>query len=132
MKSERMKGFGERLKQARINSLMSQDHVASCLRVTRQSVSAWERGVASPSAVQLAELSELLCVCAHALLFGETFAKSAIQAMLVRKIGQEVAAPPLESKPQEPCLTSFFRGVRGAIGGVAGRRADDVADDLVA
>lgn len=52
---------------------MTQDFAAETLGVTRQSVSAWERGASSPSAIQLGQLAAMYCICAHKLLFGEPF-----------------------------------------------------------
>ena len=71
MGKDRKQLLGSRLKGARICAEMSQAFVADTLKVTRQSIYAWERGVSCPSAVQLGELAALYCTDAHALLFGE-------------------------------------------------------------
>lgn len=71
--SERKVLLGKRLKAARSTAKLSQEFAAEALGVTRQSVSAWERGASSPSAVQLGELAAMYCVCAHSLLFGGQF-----------------------------------------------------------
>lgn len=87
MKQERKRLLGVRLRAARVGAGQSQDHVASALGVTRQSVSAWETGASSPSATQLAELSALYCVCAHTLLFGEAYRSMDVAAMLLGRVG---------------------------------------------
>lgn len=84
MRIDRLKGLGARIKASRVAAGMSQGHLAASIGSSRQSLSAWERGVASPSAVQLADVAEFLCVCSHTLLFGDSFEKSAIKAMRVR------------------------------------------------
>ena len=99
-------------------------------------MSAWERGIASPSATQLAELSELFCVCAHELLFGDSFAKSGISALMVRKIeAKPIRKPTAALADQRPWSTSFLAdfltaGERGPAAAV--RRTDGVEGDLAA
>lgn len=73
MEQGRRKLLGERLRQARRNVGASQVQISDDLGVTRQSISAWEKGQSAPSATQLAQLSVAYCVCAHTLLFGEPF-----------------------------------------------------------
>lgn len=87
MKEERKRLLGSRLKSARQGAGQSQDHVASALGVTRQSVSAWETGASSPSATQLAELSAMYCVCAHTLLFGEAYRPLNMEALMRGRMG---------------------------------------------
>lgn len=133
MKSERMQGLGGRIREARLERGMSQDYVACALGGSRQAVSAWERGLASPSAVQLAELSELFCVCAHGLLFGDSFAKSGIKAMMVRKIAvvpkrKTVATLEDQRSWSTSFLADFLAPGRGAE--PAEFRMDDVVGDL--
>lgn len=82
--------LGHRLKAARRGAKLSQEFAAETLGVTRQSVSAWETGTTSPSAVQLAELATMYCVCAHGLLFGEQFKPVSLGVL----IGQGVALSP--------------------------------------
>ena len=136
MKSERMHGLGARIKSARMALGMSQDYVARSLGGTRQAVSAWERGIASPSAIQLAELSELFCVCAHELLFGDSFAKSGIRALMVRKIeATGVRKPSVVTGDQRPWSMCFFAGFlaageRGAAAALV--RTDGAGGDLAA
>ncbi|RYE40791.1 MAG: XRE family transcriptional regulator [Hyphomicrobiales bacterium] len=84
MSEGRKKLLGWRLKEARRGVSLSQGHVADTLGITRQSVSAWETGASCPSATQLAELSELYCMCAHSLLFGEAYAPLNLGAIAVR------------------------------------------------
>lgn len=80
--------LGERLKLARKKSRMTQDDVACCLGVTRQTVSAWERGAACLSTPQLALLSQAYCACAHELLFGEGHAALTAQAHASVELGR--------------------------------------------
>lgn len=82
MKQERKSLLGARLRAARVGEGQSQGQVAEVLGVTRQSVSAWETGASSPSAMQLGELSALYCVCAHTLLFGEAFRPLNVAALI--------------------------------------------------
>lgn len=70
MLDDRRKVLGRRLRAARERSKLSQDAVADSLGVTRQALSAWERGGSCPSALQVSDLAALYCECAHALLFG--------------------------------------------------------------
>lgn len=80
--------LGERLKLARKNSQMTQDYIACYLGVTRQTVSAWERGAACLSSPQLALLSQAYCACAHELLFGEGHAALTAQAHASVELGR--------------------------------------------
>lgn len=80
--------LGTRLRKARCVAKVSQEHAADMLGVTRQSVSSWERGQSCPSALQIAQLSTLYCVCAHTLLFGEAFKPLSLGAMIGRAAAQ--------------------------------------------
>lgn len=82
MSKDRKKVLGARLRAARVAAKLSQDFVAETMGVTRQSVSAWETGCACPSALQLGQLAAAYCVCAHTLLFGETFMPLRLRQML--------------------------------------------------
>jgi len=82
MSKNRKKLLGSRLKAARIAAKQSQDFAAEELGVTRQSVSAWETGTSTPSALQLGQLSVAYCVCAHTLLFGEPFTPVELRDLL--------------------------------------------------
>lgn len=81
---ERKRLLGHRLRAARGDAGLSQEFAAETLGVTRQSVSAWERGASCPSAVQLGQLATMYCVCAHSLLFGEQFKPVSLGAMTGR------------------------------------------------
>lgn len=87
MKDGRKVLLGGRMKAARAAAGQSQGHVAEALGVTRQSVSAWETGASCPSATQLAELSALYCVCAHTLLFGESYKPLDVASMVSARSG---------------------------------------------
>ena len=85
MKKGMAKLLGSRLKAARQRAKVSQAHVAADLGVTRQSVSAWETGASTPTAIQLAQLSTAYCVCAHTLLFGEPFREVTMPEVMQRR-----------------------------------------------
>lgn len=91
MDKDRKHLLGSRLKGARICAELSQAFVADTLKVSRQSIYAWERGVSCPSAVQLGELAALYCTDAHALLFGEPMRALSFEPLF---IGRRVAPRP--------------------------------------
>ncbi|MEG2581168.1 MAG: helix-turn-helix transcriptional regulator [Comamonas sp.] len=82
MSKDQKKLLGSRLRAARIAAKQSQDFSAEVLGVTRQSVSAWETGVSTPSALQLGQLAVAYCSCAHTLLFGEPFTAVELRELL--------------------------------------------------
>lgn len=84
MKENQKRVLGQRLQDERRKHDLSQADVAGFLGVTRQAVSLWEKGVNSPSAIQLAELAALFCCCAHVLLFGEKHQASLLRMLLPR------------------------------------------------
>lgn len=88
MMKERKVLLGYRLRCARQRTKLLQGDVADMLQVSRQSVSAWESGVTSPTAIQLAELATLYCECAHVLLFGAPFVPVDLKAMGAAKVRQ--------------------------------------------
>lgn len=88
MLTDMKKLLGTRLKLARTSAAMSQASVADALRVTRQSIYAWEIGASCPSAIQLGELAALFCVDAHALLFGEPMRQISFEPL---QIGRGIA-----------------------------------------
>lgn len=65
-----MKEIGGRLQSARRQISSTQQEVAAELRVSRQAVSAWERGVSVPNALELRLLAVRYGVSADFLLFG--------------------------------------------------------------
>ena len=80
---EKRKILGSRLRAAREATGLSQANVAELIGVTRQSVCAWENGARCPTAVQLGELAAMYCVCAHSLLFGESFQPLKIDVLMI-------------------------------------------------
>lgn len=62
--------FGARLKAARLLAGLSQAEVATACKVSRQAISAWERGAASPGLLDLRELGILLGVSLDYLVYG--------------------------------------------------------------
>lgn len=54
--------LAEKLKQKRIEAMMTQEEVAEAMKVSRQAVSKWEIGAPEPSTANLIELSKLYSV----------------------------------------------------------------------
>lgn len=63
--------IGLKLKQARINSGITQENIARQLGVSRQTVSNWERGVFYPDIVSIIRLSEIYDISLDNLLKGD-------------------------------------------------------------
>jgi transcriptional regulator with XRE-family HTH domain len=59
-----------RLRKARLETKLTQVEVAATLDVSRQTISAWERGQSQPSLPEFRELAQLYGVSADLLLFG--------------------------------------------------------------
>lgn len=76
---------GARLKGARENKGLSQPDVAAAMNVTKQTVSAWEKGGGAPDVYALRLLVELYGTTADAILFGKTISPEA------RKLAEELA-----------------------------------------
>lgn len=55
-----MKGFGDRLREARIAAGMTQEQLGFALGVTKSSISAWENGRETPGFRLLPELRQVL------------------------------------------------------------------------
>lgn len=83
MDKDRKQLLGSRLKGARTCAEMSQAFVAVTLKVSRQSIYAWERGASCPSATQLGELAVLYCTDAHALLFGAPMRAVSFEPLII-------------------------------------------------
>jgi transcriptional regulator with XRE-family HTH domain len=62
MTSEQKRQLGQRIVQTRKRKKWKQTELAAQLAVTRERLGRWERGVAAPSVVELAALSEALAV----------------------------------------------------------------------
>lgn len=60
MTSEQKQQLGQRIVQIRQRKKWKQTELATQLEVSRERVGRWERGVAAPSVVELAALSEAL------------------------------------------------------------------------
>ena len=67
-KAQSAKTLGQRLKQHRTASKMTQEFVAEALGVSRQAVSKWENGTSDPSTTNLLALAKLYGVPAEELL----------------------------------------------------------------
>lgn len=70
MNAELIREVGERLKAARTAAQLTQADVARDFQITRQAVSAWERGVHLPSVNELYALCLLYGTSSDFLLFG--------------------------------------------------------------
>lgn len=73
------KGFGMRLKAARLNKQMSQTQVGQRFGVGKETVSAWETGRGDPGVYRLRELAKLYDVSADALLWENSLSNEAMQ-----------------------------------------------------
>jgi transcriptional regulator with XRE-family HTH domain len=58
--SKQKQQLGERIAQIRTKKMVKQTELAAKLGVPRERVGRWERGLAAPSVVELAALSEML------------------------------------------------------------------------
>lgn len=63
-----MKSIGEKIKEYRQKSHMTQEQLASCLNVTFQTVSKWETGVSSPDLSLIIPITKLFHISADELL----------------------------------------------------------------
>ena len=61
----------ERLAEVRMEHRLTQEELADKIGVTRQSISKWERGVISPSAINLIALGKLYGISLDVLVDGE-------------------------------------------------------------
>lgn len=64
------KTIGHRLRETRLRLGRTQDSVAAEMGLSRQAISAWERGEALPTLLEFAKLTMLLGVSSDSLLFG--------------------------------------------------------------
>lgn len=68
--------IGEKLKSARLSKEMTQEEVASCLYVSRQSISNWENNKTYPDIINVIALSDLYEISLDELLKGsDTYMK---------------------------------------------------------
>ena len=65
-----MPSFSKNLRQFRNAAGMTQDDLAQKLNISRQAISAWERGCTEPDIQTLMMLAQILNVDANELLFG--------------------------------------------------------------
>ena len=63
-----MKSIGDRIKEYRQKNRMTQEHLASCLNVTFQTVSKWETGVSSPDLSLVIPITKIFHISADELL----------------------------------------------------------------
>lgn len=68
--ANKMKSFGDRLRESRIAAGLTQEQLGFALGVTKSSVSAWENGRETPSFKVLPELREALGASLDALVCG--------------------------------------------------------------
>lgn len=64
------------IKGARIESHMTQKQAATAMKVTKETISSWERGKTSPTASQLLSLCDLYKVSISDIFLPDNFAKS--------------------------------------------------------
>lgn len=62
---------GEYLRKLRVENRLSQEQLAEKLGISRQSISKWEQGNATPDTENIVKLSEIYGVSAESILFGE-------------------------------------------------------------
>lgn len=82
------KSVGDALRKARLAMAMSQDDIATEMKVTRQAVGAWEVGRTTPSLREFRDLLLLLGLSADDVL-------SVVSAAEVYKNAMELRPPPL-------------------------------------
>lgn len=75
----------ERLAEVRMEHRLTQEELADKIGVTRQSISKWERGVISPSAINLIALGKLYGISLDVLVDGEPPAVEQEEAPLRKK-----------------------------------------------
>ena len=109
--------FGEKLQKLRARAGLSQDQLAELLDVSRQAVSKWERNEAMPEAEKLATFAATGATLAIHLAI---HALDQVVAELVPVLGADcpVAVVARATWPNE-------RVVRGTLGDIAGKLADD-------
>ena len=97
--------FGERLYQLRKERKISQEELAEQLAVSRQSVSRWENGTASPDFDKTVRLSEIFGVTTDYLIKGEEQAP--------------IPAPPKEPSKELPTWRKILSAVLLILGGLS-------------
>jgi transcriptional regulator with XRE-family HTH domain len=78
------RAVGVRLKEARSAAGLTQRAVAADFGISRQAVSAWERGQNLPTLMELRHLAVLYCVSSDYLLYGIQFAKGSMVREIFR------------------------------------------------
>ncbi|MDQ0185684.1 transcriptional regulator with XRE-family HTH domain [Cytobacillus kochii] len=83
--------FPQKLKEQRLKHEMSQQQLGELLKISRQSVSKWERGEGYPSIESLIQLSEIFDITIDELLKGDDHLKESII-----EDGKQLAYPKLK------------------------------------
>lgn len=106
-----MNTFGDRLREARRASGLTQEALAAHVDVTKSAVSGWENNRETPSFDRLRRLSDALGVGLDELMaFGGHYAKLGGSDSGDRSIGDDgVAVPYMGLAPEEACLVRSFR-----------------------
>lgn len=87
--------IGARLREARLCMGQTQDAVAAVMGLSRQAISAWERGEAMPTLVEFASLATLLGASSDSLLFGVADVAGECRRALDRAADAKPEARPL-------------------------------------
>ena len=84
-----MKQISQNIRRLRKEKGMSQEQLAQALHVTRQTVSAWERGIAQPGLDVLGQIAQLLGVEPERLLYGEDSGRGRFYRVFLAGIGRD-------------------------------------------
>lgn len=76
--------FNEQIKRLRCENNLTQEELAQMINISRQSVSAWERGIYYPDILTMLELADVLGVTVDYLLRGDQIMSKKINRQLKR------------------------------------------------
>lgn len=85
-----MEYFGHKVYELRKENNMSQEKLAECIGVTRQTVSNWETGEAQPTLDKVKKLAELFEISIDALTYGENSGVVENGCVIEKYIGKKV------------------------------------------
>lgn len=100
MNREEATAIGERLRAVRQEARRTQKDAAAECRVSRQAVSAWERGETIPSVPELMALALLYGVSADYLIFGVKTVPDSRTAVVQQILAGAPAMPDLPAAPK--------------------------------
>ena len=107
-----MKQISQNIRRLRKEKGMSQEQLAQALHVTRQTVSAWERGIAQPGLDVLGQIAQLLGVEPERLLYGEDSGKQLRKSHenpSLKKLYDEFLGEPCGHKSHELLHTHYVK-----------------------